>query len=140
MQVASRLYITLCILYPAPSLAVDSMPYRLMVLAWSVTEVVRYAYYCLNLCGRVLYPVLWARYTFFWVLYPIGAGSEWIIVATGLRVLEERVYGAWGVMLHWIVLAIYVPGFYKMYTHMIHQRKKYLKGGADGQVKRKKKK
>lgn len=47
-----------------------------MVLAWSVTEVIRYSFYAFTLLGGVPYPLLWLRYTLFYILYPIGAGSE----------------------------------------------------------------
>lgn len=50
--------------------------YASMVLAWSVTEVIRYVYYALSLVGSEPYPLLWIRYTTFYVLYPIGASSE----------------------------------------------------------------
>ena len=47
-----------------------------MVLAWSVTEVIRYSTYATNLLGFQPYVLLWLRYSLFWVLYPIGASSE----------------------------------------------------------------
>jgi very-long-chain (3R)-3-hydroxyacyl-CoA dehydratase len=123
MQVASRLYITWSILYPLPHLS-STLTYQSMVFAWSVTEFIRYSYYASNLFSNPPYALIWMRYTLFYVLYPIGAGSEWWLVASNLKGLE----GVYGSLIagHWIVLAIYVPGFYVMYTHMIKQRKKYL--------------
>jgi len=47
-----------------------------MVFAWSFTEVIRYTFYALNLVGLNPYPLLWLRYTTFYALYPLGAGSE----------------------------------------------------------------
>ena len=47
-----------------------------MVFAWSLTEVIRYSFYACSLLGKEPYTLLWLRYTTFFVLYPIGAGSE----------------------------------------------------------------
>ena len=44
-----------------------------MLVAWSVTEVIRYNLYWIKLAfGSVPYPLLWCRYSFFIVLYPLG--------------------------------------------------------------------
>lgn len=47
-----------------------------MILSWSITEVIRYVYYALNLIGYEPYALLWTRYTTFYLLYPTGASSE----------------------------------------------------------------
>jgi hypothetical protein len=47
-----------------------------MLLAWSVTEVIRYPFYVVSLLGKDIYALNWLRYTLFLVLYPLGAGSE----------------------------------------------------------------
>lgn len=47
-----------------------------MLLVWSMTEVIRYSFYAFTLLGGVPYPLLWLRYTTFYVLYPIGVLSE----------------------------------------------------------------
>jgi very-long-chain (3R)-3-hydroxyacyl-CoA dehydratase len=133
MQVASRIYIVWSILFPLPHLA-STFTYQSMVFAWCVTEVIRYSYYACNLYGKPMYALVWMRYSLFYVLYPIGAGSEWWLVAENIKELRG-VYGT-GVLGHWVVLAVYVPGFYVMYTHMIKQRRKYLGGEkADGKKK-----
>jgi hypothetical protein len=47
-----------------------------MVFAWSVAEVIRYSFYTLSLTGFDVYPLVWLRYTAFYILYPLGASSE----------------------------------------------------------------
>lgn len=47
-----------------------------MVLAWSVTEIIRYSFYACNLLGKNPYVLLYLRYTTFYILYPLGASSE----------------------------------------------------------------
>ena len=55
-----------------------------MILAWSITEVIRYAFYAFSLLGSVPPRALtYLRYTTFYALYPLGAGSEaFLILAT----------------------------------------------------------
>jgi very-long-chain (3R)-3-hydroxyacyl-CoA dehydratase len=92
-----------------------------MLLAWSFTEVVRYSYFVFNLSG-VGVPKLWTwlRYNTFLVLYPLGVASEcWLVwKASGPagKVNELYAYGLYA------ILAIYVPGFYVLFTHMLKQR------------------
>ena len=47
-----------------------------MVFAWSLTEVIRYAFYTANLAGSEPFILVYLRYTTFYILYPLGALSE----------------------------------------------------------------
>jgi very-long-chain (3R)-3-hydroxyacyl-CoA dehydratase len=47
-----------------------------MVFAWSLTEVIRYTFYATSLIAQPPYPLLYLRYTTFYLLYPLGACSE----------------------------------------------------------------
>lgn len=51
-----------------------------MVLSWAITEVVRYTFYAFSLLGSVPYPLLYLRYTLFYVLYITGASSENMLI------------------------------------------------------------
>ena len=57
-----------------------------MVLSWSLTEVVRYAFYATSLLSQhdVPYLLLYLRYTTFYVLYPLGASSEAFLIYSTL--------------------------------------------------------
>ena len=124
-----------------------------MTIAWSVTEIIRYLYYGLNIAKIQPAWLLWCRYTFFFALYPLGAGSEAVLVYMSLPYFLEfdkfDIYyyvrigvllfyppGKWESTIGW---SLYLSsmwcgcwplysmiGFYMMYTHMIHQRKTYL--------------
>lgn len=48
--------------------------------AWTVTELVRYSFYFLGLMDRQPKWLLWMRYSFFILLYPIGVSGEWMII------------------------------------------------------------
>lgn len=67
------------------------------------------------------------RYTFFFILYPVGAGSESILVFESLPFAIRISQSFYWILV--ILLLIYVPGFYTMYTHMIGQRRKTLGKG-----------
>ncbi|KAJ3377465.1 hypothetical protein HDU92_008250 [Lobulomyces angularis] len=126
IQVFSRLTLVWLICYNFNQTSVTKeFAYSSMVFAWSVTEIIRYSYYGLNLLGFNPKFLVWCRYTFFYLLYPIGAGSEWILIYKSLDLATVK-FGLNAYYAFVALLIIYVPGFYVMYTHMIVQRKKYL--------------
>lgn len=144
MQVSSRLLLVWAVVNRYPSATAPSPFYSSMLLAWSVTEVIRYSYFVWNLRGSgVPSLVVWARYNTFCVLYPVGILSECVEVWKASTVAERPVQlGFWG------VLGIYVPGkrtngelkswggdranncigSYILFTHMMAQRRKVMRG------------
>jgi very-long-chain (3R)-3-hydroxyacyl-CoA dehydratase len=66
-----------------------------MLLAWSLTEVIRYSYYFFSLLS-VKIPILdWLRYTTFYALYPLGASSEAFIAYSTLPSFENLPFPNW---------------------------------------------
>ncbi|KAF1968177.1 PTPLA-domain-containing protein, partial [Bimuria novae-zelandiae CBS 107.79] len=125
MQVASRLLLVWGIAYNFPQTTKYSPAYSSMLLAWSVTEVIRYSYFVFALGGSVPKLWTWLRYNTFLVLYPLGVASEtWLIYRAipPASKLDEK-YG-WGL---WAVLATYIPGFYTLFTYMLKQRRRILR-------------
>ncbi|KAJ1982379.1 hypothetical protein H4R34_001727 [Dimargaris verticillata] len=125
IQIMSRIIIVWiqCQLFNAP-MVVESAAFTTMILAWSVTEVVRYSYYAANLLGANLSLLTWARYTFFFILYPVGAGSEATLIYKSLPAAH-----AVDPKLYWFfcsLIFLYLPLFPKMYMHMIRLRRKVL--------------
>lgn len=60
-----------------------------MILAWSETEVIRYAFYALSLARDTVPSVLlYLRYTTFYVLYPLGASSEALLILSSLPIVN----------------------------------------------------
>jgi very-long-chain (3R)-3-hydroxyacyl-CoA dehydratase len=82
-QVASRLFLVWGITERFP-VAQHNPIYASMVLAWSITEVIRYSFYACTLLGYEPSVLLWLRYTTFYVLYPMGAGSEAALIYSTL--------------------------------------------------------
>ncbi|KAF9529320.1 tyrosine phosphatase-like protein, partial [Crepidotus variabilis] len=123
MQVASRLFLVWGVTEQFPE--VRSNPFfTSMVFAWSFTEVIRYSFYAFNLVGMNPYPLLWLRYTTFYILYPLGASSEAFV---NLATLPSSIK-AWQLTdyVRAVLFAIWWPGLYIMYTYMIVQRRKVL--------------
>lgn len=107
MQVASRFLLVWAIVDNFPYLA-KSAAYSSMLLAWSVTEVIRYSYFVVTLSGYNLSVFTWLRYNTFFVLYPLGISSEcWMIYKAIGPARELRQEYAW--ILQGILL-VYIPG------------------------------
>ncbi|KAL9038289.1 MAG: hypothetical protein Q9180_003229 [Flavoplaca navasiana] len=123
LQVASRIILVWAVVYQFPAATSTSPFYSSMLIAWSATEVVRYSYFVLNLRGSVPAFMTWLRYNMFYVLYPIGITSEAVLVWKASEAAREP----WK-FVGWGVLGLYVPGSYVLYTYMIAQRRKIMKG------------
>jgi very-long-chain (3R)-3-hydroxyacyl-CoA dehydratase len=107
MQVASRLLLVWLIVNPFPWLA-KSAGYSSMLIAWSVTEVIRYGFFTLSLSDLLPSFLMWLRYNTFYILYPLGISSEcWLIYKAIEPAKELRLEYAWALQL---ILFIYVPG------------------------------
>ena len=63
-QVASRLMVTWMCLYLFRE-AQASLGLALLLLAWDITEIIRYAYYAINLLDLNLSILTWMRYAFY---------------------------------------------------------------------------
>lgn len=79
-----------------------------MLIAWSVTEVIRYSYFVVTLSGFKPAIITWFRYNTFFVLYPLGISSECYLIYKSIEPARNvnPVY-AWALQL---ILLIYIPG------------------------------
>ncbi|KAL2312730.1 putative very-long-chain (3R)-3-hydroxyacyl-CoA dehydratase [Schizosaccharomyces pombe] len=128
IQVASRIYLVWGVCYPFSYVIEGSPIYLSMIIAWSITEIIRYAFYAFNLNGDIPAFLTWLRYNTFLILYPIGAGSEFLLVLKS-RIAAQYVWSL-NKLLWPILMSIYPPGLYIMYTHMLAQRRKISKRAA----------
>lgn len=131
-QLFARFFIIWALFYRFSDSAFNNSTrcYFLMVVAWAVTEVIRYNYYAANMStSRRPSPLLsWLRYTAFIVLYPLGLFCEASIFLGNY----DRFVGSFGgslvaVVVFYGLMSLYVPGFYLLYTHMLRQRRKALR-------------
>ncbi|KAI0295854.1 PTPLA-domain-containing protein [Multifurca ochricompacta] len=142
IQVASRLFSVWAIAAGFSS-AQRSPFYATMVLSWALTEVIRYTFYATSLLGWEPAPLLWARYSTFYLLYPTGAGSEALVNLATLPISFASGSSSSSNTWFWILpfaqwntytlfrgalFVIWWPGLYPMYTHMIKQRRKVFGG------------
>eukprot|EP00300_Choanocystis_sp_HF-7_P030509 c39361_g1_i1.p1 GENE.c39361_g1_i1~~c39361_g1_i1.p1 ORF type:complete len:745 (-),score=179.30 c39361_g1_i1:93-2072(-) len=124
-----------------------------MLVAWAITEVVRYLYYATKLAGIEIKVLTWLRYHLFFVLYPTGVAGELLstysalptmhanLTATAatsaISVLYVNIHLAVERYLHievsnyfkFVVFPAYVFGLPFLYLYMVSQRNK-LFGGA----------
>lgn len=89
--------------------------------AWTITELVRYSFYFFALFGRQFNILVWMRYSFFILLYPIGVTGEWLILITPLAAngIALSLYTAFLA----VTLVAYVYYFPVLYGYMWKQRK-----------------
>lgn len=128
LQVFSRVIYVYCLAYVVPDVILPLGIFWTLCFAWSLTEVVRYSWYAIKeLTGAAPFPLTWCRYSFFYVLYPLGVYSENMAQWTGAHAYEgsERGMIAFKYAMYF-VLAQYPPFFPMLYMHMIKQRKKQL--------------
>ena len=154
MQVASRILVVWGVVDPFPEIVYQTRvfgtrtsysasegggqyAYAGILVAWGVTECIRYGFFVWKegrisgAGGGVPGWLQWLRYNTFYVLYPLGISSEcWLIYQAIGPAKEEG--GPGGVerydMFLKAVLLIYVPGSYILYTHMMGQRRRIMKG------------
>ncbi|KAK2459623.1 hypothetical protein APHAL10511_008378 [Amanita phalloides] len=131
MQVSSRLFLVWAITEQFKA-SQDHALYGTMILAWSITEVIRYTFYTFSLLGSEPPRLLtYLRYTTFYVLYPLGAGSEAFLI---LASIPKELWFGKGTMSVWVFVRmaafiLWWPGLYVMYMHMMYQRRKVLGEG-----------
>lgn len=144
-QVFSRVLVVCGVLLATPT-GPTSPGLPLALVAWSITEVIRYLYYALNLLGTVPYLLVWCRYTLFIALYPIGVTGELLcLYAAQAYVAHKKL---WSLEMpnalnltfsyHYFLLFImflYIPLFPQMYLHMFAQRRKVITDGTSKKVK-----
>jgi very-long-chain (3R)-3-hydroxyacyl-CoA dehydratase len=129
MQVASRLLVVWGIFTLLPdSPANKHWSYITLSLAWSITEIVRYFFYAQSIVSKGEPPraLTWLRYNLFFVLYPLGVGSELAMIYLSLDEAASKV-GVWYKLFLVACMLTYIPGFPVLFGHMLKQRKKVMK-------------
>ena len=89
IQVQSRLILVWGIMLLVPE-SQASPGVAMLLVAWSIAEMTRYAYYALNIYDMVPYILVWMRYTFFIVLYPLGVSGELLTIVAAYPYIRDR--------------------------------------------------
>ncbi|XP_026485184.1 very-long-chain (3R)-3-hydroxyacyl-CoA dehydratase hpo-8 [Vanessa tameamea] len=140
MQVYSRVFLVFGVLL-ATNGATVSPGLPLCVLAWSITEIIRYAYYAFNLLNTVPQMLLFFRYSTFLVLYPLGITGELLCMYHSLDEISEKqlftisMPNKWNFIFNYyyflvFYMLLYIPLFPVLFGHMQKQRRKMLGDGS----------
>lgn len=123
-QVSSRLLLVWGVVDNYPTTTSPSPFYSSMLLAWSITEIIRYSYFMFNLVGSVPGYLTWLRYNTFYVLYPVGITSEMLLIfyASNITNVAENLWQQWA--LRGILLA-YVPGSFGSFQPRHREKKNH---------------
>jgi hypothetical protein len=124
----------------------------MMLVSWSITEIVRYLYYVVNTLGLKIPPLTWLRYSTFLVLYPSGVTGELGVIVNfmqGMLLEGAKVAPSIGLagkcgkaaafMCFFKVpgaFLAYILGFPMLFGLMLGQRKKNLGRGGGSKSKR----
>ena len=111
-----------------------SIGYLLLSFAWSSIEIVRYPYYLFNSIKNaknkfeIPYILIWCRYSFFIVLYPIGVSGEMITIWNARKDLEKYNLGNRFTFasLVYPIYILYIPSLIFLYYYLFKQRNKSL--------------
>ncbi|XP_012221779.1 very-long-chain (3R)-3-hydroxyacyl-CoA dehydratase 2 [Linepithema humile] len=142
-QVFSRVMLVVGVILATPyTYAAASPGLPLALLAWSITEVIRYFYYFVNLIGIVPHIIIWLRYTAFIILYPIGVTGELLCFYAAVQYANVKpdswsyvLPNPWNFTFSYLYLLLgvmlaYIPLFPQLYLHMFAQRRKMLNPSA----------
>ncbi|XP_071452115.1 very-long-chain (3R)-3-hydroxyacyl-CoA dehydratase hpo-8 [Hetaerina americana] len=138
LQVFSRVMAVCGVLIPFEE-SQQSFGFVFLIFAWTITEIIRYSYYAINIVGNVPYFIIWCRYTFFIILYPIGASGEVISMyyaqdsVAHSKMFTVEMPNILNVTFSYryfllINMFLYLPLFPQMYLHMFAQRRKIIGG------------
>ncbi|KAG8547867.1 hypothetical protein GDO81_027288 [Engystomops pustulosus] len=135
-QVLSRVFLTWAVTHSVREVQNEDSV-LLFVVAWTITEIIRYSFYTFSLLNHLPYIIKWARYTLFIVLYPMGVAGELLTIYAALPFVQHT--GLYSISLPnkynfsfdyytflILVMASYIPIFPQLYFHMLHQRRKVL--------------
>jgi len=115
------------------------VPAGMMLVAWALSEVIRYPWYVAQLTGTCPFWLTWMRYTMFIPLYPIGVIGEIVSIYNALPTLEkDRMYcialpNAWNFGFDYavfmrIILLLYPLLWWQLFSMLLRQRRKRLPG------------
>lgn len=138
-QVWSRMMVVVGVILATPhTYAAASPGLPLALIAWSITEIIRYFYYFTNLIGIVPHILVWLRYTTFIILYPIGVTGELLCFYAAIQYSNANpdswsyiLPNKWNFTFSYLyvligVMLAYIPLFPHLYLHMLTQRRKML--------------
>ncbi|CAJ1005604.1 putative Protein tyrosine phosphatase-like protein, PTPLA [Leishmania naiffi] len=145
LQVLSRLIVLYGAVRLGDAEATRGLVFVQMVVAWCLSEVIRYSFYGANLVNATVSPLTWLRYSAFMVLYPVGITGEIGCLYKALPYIKKHkpwtvempnklnFTFSWYNCVWFILLGVYPYGSYVMYSYMLAQRRKmFAKAASEG--------
>jgi len=115
----------------------DQIGFTMLIVAWTLTEIIRYLSYTFTLMRINSAMLLWLRYSLFIVLYPLGVAGEFLTIYHSLQLARES--GLYFISLpnvlnfsidYFILLIGTIPLYVilcpQLYIYMLAQRQKQL--------------
>mmetsp|Transcript_6488 Transcript_6488/g.12857 ORF Transcript_6488/g.12857 Transcript_6488/m.12857 type:complete len:224 (-) Transcript_6488:496-1167(-) len=110
-----------------------------MVLAWSLSEIIRYPWYAAQLKGACPFWLTWLRYTMFIPLYPVGVFGEIVSIYNALQTIASKHMYSISMPNSWnfgfdyavflkLVLLVYPLLWWQLYAMLLKTRSKKLPG------------
>lgn len=96
---------------------IDEVIY-IMLVAWCIAEIVRYAYYVTQLFNKENKSITWLRYSVFIGCYPVGVICEFYILFAIFKYNDQLEIK----ILIILIAIIYMYFFPKLYKHLFIQR------------------
>ncbi|CAI9721039.1 Hypothetical predicted protein [Octopus vulgaris] len=135
-QVFSRLFVVWGIMQHVPE-AQENVGVVMFLVAWVITEIIRYTYYFCMLLSMVPYYLMWARYSLFVGLYPLGVTGELLCMFRSLPYISARNTLSLSLpnrlnvsfSFYYFLIAVmlsYIPIFPQLFGRMLSQRKRVL--------------
>jgi len=145
VQIFSRVFVVWGICEFIPGVKTGTIGVPIFIVAWTVTEVIRYSFYFFTLIGYVPYVLKWLRYTLFIGLYPLGVTGELLAVYAGIQQskkhhlyefnLPNKANFSFSFVAFLVIFAVsYIPVFPQLYLYMFSQRKKVLGSAAESDL------
>eukprot|EP00850_Spirogloea_muscicola_P006699 SM000032S12083 [mRNA] locus=s32:451908:454230:+ [translate_table: standard] len=127
LQWFGRTHVLLAVIASVPEVQ-QLQSVTVMLLAWALSEVIRYPQYCLNILGSCPGWLTWLRYSAFIPLYPLGLfwgeNQQTHSAFFSLLPFDYRTFLV-------VLLAVYPAIWWQLYTHMFKQRRVKL-GRSEG--------
>ncbi|KAL6785605.1 hypothetical protein ACKKBF_B00930 [Auxenochlorella protothecoides x Auxenochlorella symbiontica] len=137
LQWAGRSNVLFGVLPLAPPEVSKSPIVTVLFAVWALADIIRFAYYASVIMGKSVPILAWLRYSAFIPLYPIGVAAEMKIVWDSIPLISKskaysvQVPGGHTISYAhflWVLLLIYIPIFWRLYSFLLRQRKKKLAG------------
>ena len=147
IQILGRIIIVVILQFFPSAL---SKGYLLIYFAWALVEIIRYLYYIFSLLQKELsnfkipYLLIWCRYSFFIVLYPIGVSGEMLTVWNAKKDFSKYIiykgdkFSVTVANFIYPIWILYIPALFYLYGYLLKQRNKVLNRLNNEKIKAKK--